>query len=377
MKIAVFHNLPDGGAKVALYEQLKRLRVQHTSDLYTLVADDGEFDLKPLCRKTFVYPYETVNQKASGWPRVLGDLRSFYTLKRLHREIAADIDAAGYDAVLVYQDRLTQAPYLLRYLKTPSLYYCHEPLRMVYEYGLRLTEDVGFLKKSYEALNRALRKRIDRINAKAAKQIVTGSAYGAEYIALAYGINPKICPLGVDGKIFTPTGTVRKNRVLFVGPASGSKGYGLAEQSLKLIAKRARPQLRTLTPETSGRFSLTRKQLVEEYASAMVLLCTSVLEPFGLTALEAMACETPVVAVREGGYRETIVDGKTGFLVDRNPTEIADKLSFLTGHPREAQRMGRRARNHILNNWNWERGIAKLNEYLEETAQNTDSSLNT
>jgi glycosyltransferase involved in cell wall biosynthesis len=90
-----------------------------------------------------------------------------------------------------------------------------------------------------------------------------------------------------------------------------------------------------------------------------------------------MACETPVVAVREGGYRETIVDGKTGFLVARNPAEIAEIIHFITGHPREAQRMGRRARNHVLNNWNWERGIAKLNEYLEETAQNTDSSLNT
>jgi len=377
MNIAVFHNLPDGGAKVALYEQLKRLREQHTPDLYTLVADEGEFDLKPLCRKVFVYPYETVKQKASGWTRVSGDLRSFSTLKRLHREIAADIDAAGYDAVFVHQDRLTQAPYLLRFLKTPSLYYCHEPLRMVYEYGLRLTEDVGFLKKGYEALNRALRKRIDRTNAKSAKQIVTGSAYGAEYIALAYGIHPKICPLGVDGKIFTPSGSERKNRVLFVGPTTGSKGYDLAKQSLKRIAKSARPKLRALTPEKSGRFSLPRKQLVEEYASAMVLLCTSVLEPFGLTALEAMACETPVVAVREGGYRETIVDGKTGFLVARNPAEIADKLSFLTGHPHEARRMGRSARNHVINNWNWERGIAKLNEYLKVTAQNTDSSLNT
>ena len=181
----------------------------------------------------------------------------------------------------------------------------------------------------------------------------------------------------MDGKIFTPSGSERKNRVLFVGPTTGSKGYDLAKQSLKRIAKSARPKLRALTPEKSGRFSLPRKQLVEEYASAMVLLCTSVLEPFGLTALEAMACETPVVAVREGGYRETIVDGTTGFLVARKPAEIADKLSFLTGHPHEARRMGRSARNHVINNWNWERGIAKLNEYLKVTAQNTDSSLNT
>ena len=375
MKIAFFHNLPDGGAKVALYEQLKRLREQHTPDLYTLVANEGEYDLKPLCRKVFVYPYETVKQKASGWPRVSGDLRSFSTLMRLHREIAADIDTKKYDAVFVHQDRLTQAPYLLRYLKTPSLYYCHEPLRMVYEYGLRLTAEVGFLKKGYEELNRALRKRIDRTNAKAAKQIVTGSAYGAEYIALAYGIHPKICPLGVDGEIFAPMGRERKKRVLFIGPTTGSKGYGLAKQSLKRIAKIARPQLRTLTPGGSGGFSLSRKQLVEEYASAMVLLCTSVLEPFGLTALEAMACETPVVAVREGGYRETIVDGKTGFLVARNPAEISEKIRFLTSHPREARRMGESARKHVINNWNWDRCIARLNEYLKVTVQSTDLSL--
>ena len=49
------------------------------------------------------------------------------------------------------------------------------------------------------------------------------------------------------------------------------------------------------------------------------MLYTPHLEPFGLAAIEAMASGTPVVAVREAGPCETVVDGETGFLCERDP----------------------------------------------------------
>ena len=53
----------------------------------------------------------------------------------------------------------------------------------------------------------------------------------------------------------------------------------------------------------------------ELYSHAAVFVCPSIYEPFGIINLEAMACETAVVASAVGGIKEVVVDGETGFLV--------------------------------------------------------------
>ncbi|OGA13710.1 MAG: glycosyl transferase family 1 [Betaproteobacteria bacterium RIFCSPLOWO2_12_FULL_63_13] len=60
---------------------------------------------------------------------------------------------------------------------------------------------------------------------------------------------------------------------------------------------------------------LDRKDIIEFYSHADVFCCPSIYEPFGIINLEAMACETPVVASAVGGIPEVVVDGETGFLV--------------------------------------------------------------
>src|SRR5215470_5374249 len=60
---------------------------------------------------------------------------------------------------------------------------------------------------------------------------------------------------------------------------------------------------------------LDRKAVVELYSHAAVFCCPSIYEPFGIINLEAMACETAVVASAVGGIKEVVVDGVTGFLV--------------------------------------------------------------
>lgn len=62
-----------------------------------------------------------------------------------------------------------------------------------------------------------------------------------------------------------------------------------------------------------------KKDVIELYTHAAVFCCPSVYEPFGIINLEAMACETPVVASRVGGIPEIIVNGETGYLVDVDP----------------------------------------------------------
>lgn len=365
MNIAVFHHLPDGGAKVALFEHLRRLKDNHQLDLFTLISEESEFDLKPLCKRVFLYPYETTLARQHGVARVVGDLRSLSTFRALHRQIAADIDAGGYDLAYIHQSRLIHSPYLLRYLHTPSYYFCQEPLRMVYEYGLRLKEDVTVTKKVYEVINRVLRKRIDRTNARRAFKILTASRFSHEYVSLAYDVDPLVCPLGVDTQVFKPRSGMKRNGMLFIGTPTASKGYDLIVASLKLLSKNEQPLLRSVTPR-DHQFTLTRGELIQEYSSCEATFCVSRLEPFGMVALESMACETPVIAVNEGGFRETVVDGKTGYLINRSPQELADKIRMITRNSDATRTMGRQARRHVEKNWSWERSIEILERIFSQ-----------
>ncbi|MEA5537055.1 glycosyltransferase family 4 protein [Crocosphaera sp. XPORK-15E] len=75
-------------------------------------------------------------------------------------------------------------------------------------------------------------------------------------------------------------------------------------------------------------------------------------EPYGLVPLEAMSMARPIVASRSGGMTETIVDGETGFLVDRgNSIVLADRVEKLLKNPQLSQNMGQAGRQRVLDNF--------------------------
>jgi len=75
-----------------------------------------------------------------------------------------------------------------------------------------------------------------------------------------------------------------------------------------------------------------RRTAIELYSHAAVFCCPSIYEPFGIINLEAMACETAVVASAVGGIREVVVDGETGYLV---PLTQHTDAPFEPVHPEE------------------------------------------
>lgn len=78
---------------------------------------------------------------------------------------------------------------------------------------------------------------------------------------------------------------------------------------------------------------------------AHVYIHTSYKEAFGLTLIEAMACNLPVVCTDGGGNRDLINEGINGFLVkERNPQELADRIEFLCSNPEIKTQMGENAR---------------------------------
>lgn len=80
---------------------------------------------------------------------------------------------------------------------------------------------------------------------------------------------------------------------------------------------------------------LPRDEVIQFYSNAAVFVCPSVYEPFGIINLEAMACETAVVASAVGGIPEVVIPGETGLLVEPNLTpgtfEPADPAAYSRG----------------------------------------------
>lgn len=83
------------------------------------------------------------------------------------------------------------------------------------------------------------------------------------------------------------------------------------------------------------------------YSAADVLVMPSHYESFGMVALEAMACGTPVIASQVGGLAYLIKDGETGFHVpDQDPEALCEKLLVILNDPQQRERMGLRAADY-------------------------------
>ena len=113
---------------------------------------------------------------------------------------------------------------------------------------------------------------------------------------------------------------------------------------------------------------LPRDEVIQFYSHATVFCCPSIYEPFGIINLEAMACDTPVVASAVGGIPEVVVDGVTGVLVpleqqDQAPFEPVDPRKFsadlaaaingLLAEPQLRQRMAKAGRERVEREFSW------------------------
>jgi alpha-maltose-1-phosphate synthase len=111
-----------------------------------------------------------------------------------------------------------------------------------------------------------------------------------------------------------------------------------------------------------------RDHVIALYTQASIFICPSVYEPFGIINLEAMACETPVVASAVGGIPEAVVHGETGLLVPFEPVgthdfepkeperfsrDLAAAVNRLIDDPSTRQEMSRNARRRVEQYFSW------------------------
>jgi starch synthase len=171
--------------------------------------------------------------------------------------------------------------------------------------------------------------------------------------------------------------------VAFVGRITRQKGVphllraGLAfDRDLQVVLLAGAADTPELKAETDGLIAdlkaerdgvfvvsemLPREQVRQVLTSALAFLCPSVYEPLGIVNLEAMACETAVVASDVGGIPEVVQDGETGLLVHYDAEDaagferdIAARVNRLAADPELAARFGRAGRERAVTSFAWD-----------------------
>ena len=395
MKIAVYHDLPSGGAKRTLYESMKRLSQRHTLDVFTLDTADKTFcDLQEFSNSERVFHFSPSKLFPTPFGRLnqLQRWKDLLRLDRLARQIAAAIDAGNYDVVFAQPCMWTQAPLVLKYLRTPALYYCHEPPRHMYENnlltGTKRRKFRGLLNNldPFIRLYQTTGQRFDRDATRAAKLVLVNSVFIRDQVKRIYGIDPVISYHGVDMKMYSSDSyQIDKRYVLSVGAIQPHKGFDFLISSFGQIDEKVRPPLYLIgnmeNPAEQNRLQMLAKEngvdlhievgvdqptLVQRYKEATLIAYAPYNEPFGLVPLEAMACGKPVVGVDEGGVRETVVHNHTGLLVERDACMFGKAIQSLLENPELAGSYGMNGRRHVIENWSWEKAVDQLEEHMQK-----------
>ncbi len=395
MRIALCHNLPSGGAKRHIFEQVRQLalRGRQIVEFVPSTADVRFCSLAPYVTNQRVFRLDPVSPLKRRIPFItpyVHAAQGIVTLRRVercNRAIAEEIDRGNFDCVLVKDCQVAMNPYVLRYLKTPAVFQCHHGLR--HRIGNPRSNGTGRaslveqIKLYYYAPARGVYHHkffADEMrNARSASAVLTNSEFSRQLLSEYYGIDAHVVYPGVNTEIFRPQPFPKMDYVLSVGALIPSKGYRFLISALARIELARRPRLfiaansnepaeeqavRELAARLRVELEIEKVQddnrLVEVYNRARVFVYAPRQEALGLAALEAMACGTPVVGVDEGGVRETVLSGITGYLVRRDPQAFAEALDLVLGDEHLRMRMGQAGVECMRSNWTWSVSVDKL-----------------
>ena len=209
--------------------------------------------------------------------------------------------------------------------------------------------------------------------------VVVSSESEREDLVKLYQTAPhkiRVVPAGVDLDLFQPADKVQARRVLglsgkrvilYVGRAEPLKGLDILIGAMALLEDTADTtllvvggspgqdaELDRLKSVASGlgigdvvsfTGAVPQTELPDYYNAADMFVLPSYYESFGLAALEAMACGTPVVVSRVGGLKSFVTHGETGYLVPWHcPEPFAQRLDMLLANAALRETMGKAAR---------------------------------
>ena len=390
MKIAVFHNLNSGGAKRALYGNVKYLSENNEIDIFVpSTANEDYLPLKDIVNNLYVFPVKkNIMNFLYSSIKCFPSKTSLLELKKTQHIIAENINNGKYDVVLSEQDRYTMAPFILQEIKKPLVYYCQQPNNFRYNITKELYKKAGLNYKNmvqnlYLDFFGSKIVKHDIKYARYSKYMLSNSNFSKEIILKSYGINSHVSYLGVDNKLFKPVNVSEENFVLSVGQCVPEKGFEFIIKSLSKINKDLRPIFILVTDHGNNNWKnyleklakkidvrlkilnlISDKELILLYNKAKMVVYAPYQEPFGLVPLESMSCGTPVVGVNDGGVMETVINGKTGILTGRNTTIFSKTIASLLKNPDLVEKMGKESIKISNNFWTLKNSGKRLFNHL-------------
>ncbi len=395
--IAWCHNADAGGSKRFAFEMVRELSKRgHVIDEVIIrgsVANSDYLPLKPFVRTSTEIILESPNLSRLRpyliySTALLAD--ALWKTRKQQRDLqilAGALNRSDYDLVHIDQYPFCRTTNILPYLHHPTVLYSHEPssARYLHVNGLRAVQRFSGRKGLYtrvcEGLHRLADHVLDRHDIRLtnhAQAILVNSLFSREVFFQRYGRLSSVCRYGVDCHTFRPLSLSVEPMVASIGRLVNAKQHHLVVEAVGRIGEPERPRMVIATPESLDRvrdrdYSAALEQLAKDkgvaldiwyrpsqhalaslYNQAVALIFVPIMEPFGLVAIEAMACGTPVIGVREAGIRESVIDGVNGLLVDRDPGEIAAAILRLMRDSGLRTAMSHQAVEYVRQRWTWQ-----------------------
>jgi glycosyltransferase involved in cell wall biosynthesis len=254
------------------------------------------------------------------------------------------------------------------------LWYCHTPLRDIYDlYSYRLS-----LKKIHEkplhVIGAKAVRMLDQGVVKDIEGILTNSYNTRSRVIKYYGRkDASVLGGGIDCKEYKNNGD--KKYFFYPSRISPNKRQEYAIKAFNHFKREVKGYKLVLAgsvSQDSQYYSYYKKiaaladsvgdvavmpdpddkTVRQFYSSCTAVLYTPLNEDYGLVPLEAMASSKPILAVNEGGPKETIESGKTGILVN-SPEELGMAMKEVAENPAFANELGRNGRKRVMTHYSW------------------------
>lgn len=229
----------------------------------------------------------------------------------------------------------------------PNIWYCHTPARMFYDLHETFAQRLNPVARLLFRLWSFIHMKCDQKSVRAIDQILTNSRLVQSRILHYYNRDSFVLYPPVETSHFLTKKT--GDFWLSVNRLYPEKRIDLQINSFRKMTEErlviiggfaegdhARNYVRDIYRDLPSNVTIAgevpEEELVDYYARCKGLICTAIDEDFGLTPLEAMASGKPVIAVNEGGFRETITP-ETGILVPPNEKSIIDAVQEISKNP--------------------------------------------